>query len=238
MRRPPLWATIFTVIGCCILVGLGGWQMNRLQWKNAVIAELQREYATDAANVPLLFDDFAAAAPMKRGMITGRFLHDKEIALRPRTYDGVPGFHIYTPLILGDGGFVLINRGWVGLDDEMPEARPETQTEGLVSVTGMIRPKPAINPFTPDNSLGSEHPQWYQLNEDDLQTFLLEEHDELFVLADQIFYAERESPDTGFFKPSMEERYPNNNHMQYALFWFGMAGVFVLMYVLRFLKSG
>jgi Uncharacterized conserved protein len=49
--RPTFWPTVFTIPAVLLMLGLGVWQLERLQWKTAIIAE--RTQRTSAAPIPL-----------------------------------------------------------------------------------------------------------------------------------------------------------------------------------------
>ena len=87
--RPTFWATFFTVPTLLILLGLGTWQLDRLQWKEALIAERQAGFA--AAPTPLPANDAAAHGLLwRRVSVTGSFRHDQEIYLAARSMRGSP----------------------------------------------------------------------------------------------------------------------------------------------------
>src|SRR5690606_15903161 len=86
--RPTLWPTLFTVPAVLILLGLGTWQLQRLEWKEALIAE--RAARTTAPPVVLSSEtalpaDDLSELQYRRVVATGEFLHDKEMYLAART---------------------------------------------------------------------------------------------------------------------------------------------------------
>ena len=118
--RPFLWLTIVSLPALLVLVGLGSWQLQRLQWKNDLIASFESRAAAPPIAVPAtdasLGDVGLDDVEFRRLALVGTFQHDKEVFLTGRTYEGNAGFHIVTPFQLDDGRIILINRGWVSED--------------------------------------------------------------------------------------------------------------------------
>src|SRR5262245_29106119 len=114
--RPTFWPTVFTIPALIVLLGLGTWQVQRLHWKEGLIAE--RTARTTAAPIALpaggthLSDAALADLDFRHGAATGAFLHERELYIAARTMEGSVGYQIVTPLQQADGGVVLVNRGW------------------------------------------------------------------------------------------------------------------------------
>lgn len=224
----PVWATLFTALGALLLCALGGWQLHRLQWKTALIETIDREYAKDAAAHPL---DTAAIQNTQnrilRGTITGRYRHEKAIFMEPRTYEGKSGFHLITPFGLKSGGFIFVNRGWLPQDQKDGINRPG----GPITLTGYFRIPAYINAFVPENDPPRD--KWYAYRP--AQIAAARKIGPL--ITDKIFMLEKE-PGSAAYPVHIGTRwYPPNNHLHYALFWFIMAGVLLVIYYLRFLRN-
>src|ERR1051326_8167134 len=113
--RPTFWPTVFTVPAVLLMLGLGVWQIGRLQWKEGLIAE--RTERTTAPAIPLPEDGANLAnAEYRHVSLTGEFLHDKEMFLGARSLNGNPGYHLVTPFRLPNNRVVLVDRGWIPLD--------------------------------------------------------------------------------------------------------------------------
>ena len=75
--RPRLWPTVFTIPTVLVLLALGTWQVQRLYWKEGLIAQRQAGLAAptapwaEAAGNP-------GAFLWHRVSARGRFLHDRE----------------------------------------------------------------------------------------------------------------------------------------------------------------
>ena len=123
---------------------------------------------------------------------------------------------------------VLINRGWVPLEfkNKLNDLKPPT---GKTTITGLLRQPPQTNMFTPANNL--ESGAWYSINFEELS-----EHKGLNNIWPLMVYDEGAENKTDY--PIAQATRPRlkNDHLQYAVFWFSMAGILMIIYGLRFLK--
>lgn len=72
--------------------------------------------------------------------VDGVYQHDKEILLGPRTRgDGQVGYFIITPLVRENGTTILVKRGWVSMAKKERHTRPDSLTQGVVHVEGLLR---------------------------------------------------------------------------------------------------
>src|SRR6476646_10041404 len=93
--RPLLWPTVFTVPAVLLMLGLSVWQLERLQWKTALIADrTERTHAAPVA-LPKAGDDLAAAE-FRHVSLEGSFLHDQVLLLAALSHLGAAGYHIVT----------------------------------------------------------------------------------------------------------------------------------------------
>jgi len=225
MRRPPFWATVLTIAGVLVLCSLGTWQVKRLHWKEALLQKIDAVYRIDAANNPLTIDDLKAASLRGelylRGSVHGRFLPDKDLRGSPHPLDGNPGSYLYVPLQMDGGGTVLVNRGWVPAGPLTVET-PQTS----IIVSGLFKFPAKGNVFTPPNI--PEQQAWYRI---DLSQIAAAKG--LENLAPYVLYAEGDKD--ALPKPADIRIALNNNHLAYAIFWFAMAGVLIVIYTLRFI---
>lgn len=230
-RKMPVSALIFLLICITILCSLGTWQIQRLHWKNALIQAIDLQYMISSLPRYLGADAFLKlplqTPPMIYGTVQGRFRHDLEMRVGPRTHDGQPGYHLITPLSLEDkSGMILVNRGWVPLDKAEPSTRPEdVNMKDIVTLVGLARLPDKPNFFTPDND--PEHHVWYSINPKQMS-----EAASLQNIPDAVFYVEVQN------NPDLKGPYPvttatrmtlHNNHLQYAIFWFTMAFLFAAL---------
>lgn len=235
----PIWATIFTVMGIVILCSLGTWQIYRLEWKTDLLAKIESEYAKDARTTIITSDQLKKAqeerTPFLRGTLKGIFDYKNEILVGPRSVKGNFIYDVITPLALNDGKIILVNRGWVDEKHHNPSQIHQGQYGQPERVTGVIRSPASTHPLY-RFSMPSNDPEknvWYYLNipevaEKNNLTNVLP----LEMVAENLPYETDDWPKiTGNSKPELR-----NNHLQYAVFWFSMAGILAGVYVLRFRK--
>ena len=213
---PGLWPTIATSIALLALLGLGTWQVERLQWKRALIAER----AGQLASLPEILPTTADAWPewdFRPAVVEGAFRHDLEQLFGIAAIDGQLGHHVLTPLVRPDGAAVLVDRGWVPADRAHPAARREGLVEGPVRVAGIARYRGDDRPgwFTPDNRPGQGHWYWYDLRA--LEAALGLDLAPVVIEAD-------DAPNPGGLPLGGQTRTElTDNHLQYAITWYGLA---------------
>jgi surfeit locus 1 family protein len=165
--------------------GLGTWQLYRLQWKVALIDELEEKLNLHPISLPqkikyvfgwssnVMFPDTTHSPSLsvipefvfRKVVLRGKWDHARSMLLVPRVREGVHGAHVVTPLIRENGSTVLVDRGFVSNDFISTYQREE----GEVEVLGMLRTSQPRNNFTPDN-----HPEeglWYWADVDAMAEF-------------------------------------------------------------------
>ncbi len=219
------WPTFFAGLGILLLIGLGTWQMQRLQWKNALIAG---RYAAVHASPVALPDTPADAAALafRRVSVDGRFLNDHEFHLLATAADGSAGVHVVTPLRRADGGYILIDRGFVPADRQSPDTRKAGELTGPVTVTGVLRPAAGKSSwFVPDNKPSTN--EWFTI---DIPAMAASAG--LAPVAP--YYVEADAtPNPGGYPIGGQTVIDlPNNHFQYALTWYALAIGLAVIYIL------
>lgn len=225
MRKPSiLWPSLIAGVGVVLLLALGTWQLQRLQWKNGLIAE--RRAASHSA--PVALPDHpadAAALAFRRVSLTGTFLNDKEFHVLATAADGTAGIHVVTPLRRADGGIVLIDRGFVPTDRKDPATRGAGELQGEVAVTGVLRPAAGKSSwFVPDNRPGTN--EWFYVDVPAMAAAA--------GLSDVApFYVEADAtPNPGGYPVGGQTVIDlPNNHFQYALTWYALAAGLAIIYI-------
>jgi cytochrome oxidase assembly protein ShyY1 len=122
-----------------VTIRLGFWQLHRAREKEALEAQITRyEQAAPrdvtAAPIPL------ASIEFHRVRAHGRFLAQDVVYLDNRPYRDQPGFYVVMPMKLADGGYVLVNRGWLPRNADIRTAiAPYTTPPGDITIEGIAR---------------------------------------------------------------------------------------------------
>ena len=228
MRPKPsiFWPILAAGGAFLVLVGLGTWQVERLFWKERLIAERQAAVAAPPIELPR---SRAAAAGLDyhRVRVTGSLINDRELYLGATDDDGHLGYHVITPLALGDGATVLVDRGFVPEARKAPESRAQGELAGRVAVTGLLRLPPAGKPhwFLPDNS--AERNYWFYVDIPAMAAAArLDGVLPFYVEADK-------TPNPGGLPLGGQTRLDlPNNHLQYAVTWYALAAALAVIAVI------
>lgn len=225
--RPTLWPTLFTVPAVLVMIGLCLWQVQRLQWKEALIAERESRVAVEIP-LPGPGSDLSEAE-FHRVSIAGAFLHDKELYLGARSRNGNAGYQIATPFVLTDGEIILVNRGWVPVERKLPAQRPEGQVAGPVTLEGVLRLPQGPAWMQPANE--PAHNMWFFVDPAAMAaasgTAL---RTDLYVDA-----GPAENPG-GFPIGGQTHIEMPNDHLQYAITWGLLALALTVIYVIYHVK--
>jgi surfeit locus 1 family protein len=220
----------FTLIAGGILIGLGLWQLERLHWKEDLIARIEARSSLPPQPLPpsaewsaLTRDDY----DYRHVEAEGTFEYDKEALVFhgpgfSRIGISTPGYLVLTPLRLESGAYVIVNRGFVPESLKDKAARPEGEITGKVKVTGLMRPPEARNAFTPpdDPAAGRYFTR---------DPAVIAAHFGLSGMAPFSIDADDTPVPGGWPKGGTTEIVIPNNHLSYAVTWFGLAaGLFAV----------
>ncbi|MBY3186378.1 SURF1 family protein [Rhizobium laguerreae] len=235
-RRLPVFTGILVLIALAILISLGTWQVERLHWKERLIADIAARQA--ASPVPLADIEAMAAAggdiEYRKVTATGRYINNKERHFFA-TWRGQTGFYIYTPLELADGRFLFVNRGFVPYDNKEPEMRMQGQLTGEQTVTGLAREKLPGKPswVVPDNDVAKNIFYWKDLD-------VMAESVGLEKASVIPFFVDADSTPNPAGLPigGVTQVDLPNDHLQYAFTWYGLAAVLVVVVAISWFRKG
>ncbi|WP_395327815.1 SURF1 family protein [Novosphingobium sp. BL-8H] len=220
--RRPWGLAAFLLLAIAAFLALGVWQVQRLQWKHALIARVDAR--VHAAPIPLPADDRLARVKGSdldylRVSLQGQY-EGKATALVRAATDLGTGYWTMTPLRLEDGRQIWVNRGFVPAGTTAKVAGATTPA-GPVSITGLLRsdePKGSL--------LQSNQPQvdrWYSRDVNAMaQARGIGAVVPAFVDA-QVEQANRPKGLTPV--PGLTQIHFPDNHLSYALTWFAMAAM-------------
>ena len=126
---------ILAIIGLFLIVlfaGLGTWQVQRLQWKLALIERVNTRVSAPPAAAPPAqrWTSVSKESDEYRHVrLAGHFLYDYSTPVQAVSALGA-GFWLVTPLCTADGSIVLVNRGFIPAAGNKPGRYPARRAEG------------------------------------------------------------------------------------------------------------
>jgi surfeit locus 1 family protein len=241
-RRGSVWAGVIVLAAFAVLVSLGTWQLERKAWKQGVIATLEQRVNTDPVPLPAAGqwprltptdDEYrrvrftATLDPTQEALV-----YTAGSALR-KDVSGV-GYWVLSPARLPGGGIVVVNRGFVPESGKDSKARA-APLPGPIEIVGALRWPEPPGLFTPAGDLGRN--TWYARDHVPIAAVKGWGQDSGQAGSVAPFYVEQESPVPAGGGPKPGRLVPQlpDNHLQYAVTWYGLAlmlvgvaGAFVL----------
>lgn len=226
----------FVLAALGILVALGTWQIERRTWKEALIAELESKLSAKPADLPprerwpqlsATTDEFRRVAFPAEFLDQEALVYSSGSALRPDASG--PGYWVFSPARLTGGSLVVVNRGFVPEGRQDAKTRPQGQPQGVIEVVGAMRWPESRGTFTPND-------------EPDKNLWFARDPAGMAVAKGwgtiAPFYVDQEAPPApgGLPKVGPLKASLPNNHLQYAVTWYGLALV-LLISAIVFLRA-
>ncbi len=203
--------SVFIIFFIFVFIGLGTWQIIRLNWKNNLILEIENSLKNPPVEL---------AQSNKENFLkiktSGSIDFDKQIYLYNLNESGTPGFEVINPITIGDENF-LINRGWI------PFEKKDTQEINVFdqkNIIGTLKLQGRKNIFKPDNDLDENY--WFSLNREDILKFTGKNFSKYIIYLDGNYQLPRPKKITANI---------SNNHQKYAITWFSLALSILLLYL-------
>ena len=234
MRRGLLWPSVFTLLALALFLGLGTWQVERKIWKEKLIETLNARITAAPEALPPVgsWDSLNQAdTEFRRVAFRAEFLAPNPP--NPRNFEArvyaagsglrddikEPGYFVFAPARLADGRIVVVNRGFVAGQPNR-DTKPVPLPQGPIDIVGILRWPEQRGWFVPE----------YRSHEDIFYArtvFEMTSQKEWNTTAP--FYVEQESPTPpgGVPKPAALHINLTNNHLQYAVTWYGLALVLI-----------
>jgi surfeit locus 1 family protein len=224
LRSGQLIPALFACAALVLFLGLGTWQIQRKFWKEATIARLEQRLGAAPAALPPpeqwneldQGNDEFRHVKFSAVFIAGAEALVYATSSTMRSDASGPGYWVFAPARPASGGLVLVNRGFVPEGRQDPNTRSAGEVTGSIDMIGVMRWPEAQGPFTPaDRPNGN---LWFV-------------RDPVAIAVARgwrptaPFYIELEAPQPpgGLPHPSPLAAHLRNEHLQYALTWYGLA---------------
>jgi len=229
-------STGFVSLACLValitLIGLGVWQTQRLFWKNNLIAQITNRARLEPASLDKVLGMASDGQDIRfrRVGLSGSYQHKSELHFYT-IHEGEPGWRVVTPFTTVNQSVVLIDRGFVPIPSKEQTSRQNGVIAGAVEVVGAVRTEYAPKgSFTPNNIPARN--RWYWM--DRLAAL------KAANIPDAVpFVIQLEAADHAGRWPKALKVSPrlSNNHLSYALTWFGMALGLAVVFVVAIVNS-
>jgi surfeit locus 1 family protein len=202
-----------------VRIGLGTWQVQRLHWKQDAIARI----AHAEANAPMPLT--ANPAPYSKVVVQGNLRDDLSVQygaeVRETPTGTKMGAHAIVPLEREHAPTLLVDLGWVPLKPNAALGHPANP----VTLTGFVHPPEERGWFNAtDNAVER---RFYTLDPPAIAGALRLPPTEPYVLT-----VLGPKPASLWPEPAHRLPRPSNNHLAYAITWFGLAAALVVVFLI------
>jgi surfeit locus 1 family protein len=220
--------SVLVLLALALLLALGTWQVQRLQWKEQLLADMAERQHAPPVGAGEIADMLAEGRDIEYRTMTvaGVFDHERERHFFA-THQGRTGFYVYTPMTLAGGDVLFVNRGFVPYDLKDPATRLQGQIEGQVRLTGYARSRLNGKPSTivPDNEPAKNLFFWK-----DLDVMASSAGIDAASLLPFFMDADASQANPGGWPQGGVTQFAlTNNHLQYAVTWYGLAAALVVV---------
>lgn len=218
--RPRPWTTLLLAASLPCLVGLGCWQLDRAEAKEAAQRALEAQAAAPALALPATRVE-AAALRGRHVAARGRYEPARQFFWDNRVWRGQAGYEVVTPLRL-DGGelAVLVDRGWIPLPADRRQLPAIATPEGQVDVEGIALVPPA-DAFSLAPASATWEPVWQHVDPARFERIAG------VPVQPVVVRLAPESAAGGFVRDWPRADAGVERHRGYALQWFGFAATAV-----------
>jgi surfeit locus 1 family protein len=217
-RRSLIGPAIVAACAFCVLIALGCWQLQRKAWKESLIEIMSQRAVARPIDLPApaSWDALMPSADeFRRVKLRAAFIENAKPAF---AYTGgsalrddikAPGYFVFAPARMADGKIVVINRGYTTQADAPP-------ARGAIDLVGYLRFPESGSMFVADHDVSGA--TWFVRDQRAMAKAL--GWGEVAP-----FYVDQESPVPagGIPKPGPLKPQLRNDHLGYALTWFGLA---------------
>lgn len=205
-----VFLVFFGLTGCAILVWLGTWQIQRLGWKQEVLAEIDSRISAEPAALPVAPDpDADKYLPVE---VSGA-VSDTELHVLVSVKHVGPGYRIIAPFQTEDGRLILLDRGFVPTEE-----KNKARQTGPMTVVGNLHWPDEIDSYTPEPDVAAN--TWFARDVPRMAAALG---------TDPVLLIARSQTDPNMTPLPVDTVGVPNDHLQYAITWFSLALIWAAM---------
>lgn len=225
--KAPVGLTIAVLIALSILIALGAWQLQRLKWKEGLLAQIAALQAAPARPLEPVLAQLSSGADVSYtrvsavcpGLASAPFLQLYGLK------DGEAGTRLVSACALASGpyGVILVDRGFVAdTISARPPVEPGDRTP--TAVTGVLRVPDKATFVTPPNEPAAN--RWFSRDVPAMAAALSASRPApVFLMAET-----STNPAWAALEPAAMPAEIPNRHLEYALTWFGLAAALIGVY--------
>ncbi len=198
-----------SAIGLAILLSLGAWQVQRLQWKEALLADLETAIAAEPMSIAE-----AKGRAYAKVKVKGQFSNKSPLRMLT-SHESGPAWELVQGFVAESGENLLVIRG------KQPHGAPDIGTTlEKIEIIGHVRASPRQGTFDVANNVTDNQWTWWDVPEM-ARRFDLKDPAIVALLPN--------SPGTEGLTVDPPKANLRNNHLGYAITWFGLAMILVVM---------
>ena len=210
--RKIFFPILFGIAGCAVLIALGTWQVQRLAWKEDILANIDARLAQAPTAIDLTMTE--DADEYRRVTVSGTPTGEELHVLVSGTAAGT-GYRVVSKFVTDAGDAILIDQGLLALDNKDAPVLTEPK-----DVTGTILWPDDKNSSTPDPDLAKNI--WFARNVPDMAAHL----DTAPIM---VVVTQATPPDPRITPLPITSANIKNDHLEYAITWFLLAIVWAIM---------
>lgn len=203
-------AAVLLLSGFAVFVGLGVWQLQRLEWKEGILARIEAQIGAEPVALPTVPDP--ETDTYRPVIVSGRF-EAGELLVLVSSRDWGPGFRVIAPFVTEDGRRIMVDRGFVPTDQ-----RAGARSHGAAEIAGNLHWPDERSGSTPEDDVAGNW--WYARDVSKMADRLGTEP--VLVIA-------RSVTDPGILPLPVTTEGVRNKHFEYAMTWFLFAATWVVM---------
>lgn len=209
---------LLTLVMLAVLIALGTWQMHRLSWKQALLDRIEAAERAPAIALP------PNPSPFQKVKVSGQLEAGRWVWYGAEVRDSPTGpqlgAHLIQPLEREGSPPLLVDRGWAPSDYRPPAAQPGAE----VTIEGYVHPPARLTWLLPKPDPANRHV--YTLDPREIGAIL-----GLPDVAPYVLVALGPENSSVIPAPVGHLPRPPNNHLGYALTWYGLALVLLVIFV-------